>query len=395
MTILIEALALRNQNSGVGNYSLQLIKHLIEALPSEKFLVIHDSKVNLKDLGIKPESIPNWTFKGIQTGGKQLVGLFNLSLQLKRVIEKENIKLIHGLSAFLPLGPKRNGVIYLTTVHDVFPIVQSTEVDFKSKLYFQRFGVPSIKRADEIIAVSQNTKRDIIKTIRVDSEKITVIYEAAAITLKENLYFTENPATTQARVLKKFGLPFKNFILFVGAARKIKGLGTLLESYQKLLNQGIKSPLVIAGDGALSLHPIKFKRFSEIIAKSGGSLTFTGRISEPELISLYQSAKVFVLPSFYEGFGLTAIEAMKCGCPVIARESSSMPEVIGDAGLYFNSPEELTEKLTKVLTNPILENQLIQKGFEREKFFSWKATASETLSVYRRLLNIPSPKAGF
>ncbi len=234
-----------------------------------------------------------------------------------------------------------------------------------------------IEQADRVIAISHSTRSDIIEYFGIPENKITVIHLAAST------FFKESPETHNNELRKRFGLG-KPFILYVGKRGGYKNFQILLKAYSLWKSRSDFELICVGGERKWSDNE------SEVITDSdlGNSVRLFDDVRDEELRRFYSSAYVFVYPSLYEGFGIPSLEAMACGTPVIASNASSMPEVIGDAGLYFepSSREELLEALNSIADDGNLRRELIRRGLERSRMFSWEKTAAETYNVYKDIL---------
>jgi glycosyltransferase involved in cell wall biosynthesis len=216
------------------------------------------------------------------------------------------------------------------------------------------------------------------KRIRVTPEAAGPEYQPAA-----------NHAVVRQR-LKRLGIE-ERYIFNVGGLDVRKNLPVLLEAFARARPQ-LSEPvhLVIAGS-AHSGNPAVFPPLESVIQRLGLSehVILPGRVSEEEKIALYQGADLYVTPSLYEGFGLTALEAMASGVPVIAANRTSLPEVVGDAGLLAEpEPDALAEAMARVLTSPALADDLRQRGLIRSSQFSWRKTAELTIAAYHEALEM-------
>lgn len=222
-----------------------------------------------------------------------------------------------------------------------------------------------LEKATKIIAVSNNTKKDIIKVYpQIDPDKIVVIYHGSSIKI--------DPAV-------KVDLP-KNYILYVGARPNYKNFGFLVKSAAPLLKNDPSLMLIAAGGGEFSDEETAF------LKELGVERQVIQRyFKEEELGHYYQNAKCFVFPSLYEGFGIPVLESMACGCPIILSKHGSFPEVAGDAGIYFDSDSEenLREKIKTLLTDDDLRKKYAEKGLQHVKKFDWKVAAEQCLQVYK------------
>jgi len=236
----------------------------------------------------------------------------------------------------------------------------------------------SVSTSEYIIAISENTKSDILKHFRVPDNKVKVIYCGV-----NELFKKTNDTLKVDSIRKKYGIT-KDYILNVSLISPRKNLIALMQAFKNARQSGrIDAQLVIAGG--------KGWLYEKIIAyaKSSGfenDIIFTGYVTDDELLHLYNGARLFAFPSVYEGFGLPLLEAMACGCPVISSNTSSMPEVCGEAALYFNPKNlaEISEAIDRVINDVGLSNSLINKGLEQVKKFSWGKAAAQTLSLYEK-----------
>jgi glycosyltransferase involved in cell wall biosynthesis len=263
--------------------------------------------------------------------------------------------------------PQSNNVPRIVTAHDIIHELFSEGLD-KSNIITQR-KINAFNRADHIISVSHNTKKDLTEFFGISSEKISVIHLGS---------IDHASIINQYNSVTKYSRPF---LLYVGPRAGYKNfLGFLkaVSQSQKLMNE---FDIVTFGGGhLLSEELINIKSFG---FKDGQVKQIGG--NDSVLISLYQEAVAFIYPSLYEGFGIPPLEAMACRCPVISSNTSSMPEVIGDAGEYFDPKESESIKVAieKVVFSQSRIKDLKTKGIERLKIFSWENCAKETLEIYK------------
>ncbi len=241
----------------------------------------------------------------------------------------------------------------------------------------------TVKFAEEIIAISEHTKRDLIEILKIPEEMITVTPLAS-----DASYMPIIDSEKLERVRKQYKLP-KNFILFIGSLEPRKNVKTLIRAFAGLPEKLRKEfCLVIAGaKGWLNSDIPQIVNDLKIKEK----VFFTGYIENEDISTVYSLATVFVYPSLYEGFGLPILEAMSCGVPTITSNTSSMPEVASDAALLINplNVDELIAALEKVLHSENLRNEMRVKGLKRAREFSWEKCARETLAVYNRVNKKP------
>jgi glycosyltransferase involved in cell wall biosynthesis len=247
---------------------------------------------------------------------------------------------------------------------------------------------PTARRAAHIITVSEYSRADISRTYGIAPQRITVTPEAAS-----TKFFPVTNETELRRVRESYGIQ-EHYILSLCSIQPRKNLVRLIEAYSSLrgVRPGVKLPqLVLAGKrGWLNTEIF---RTAERNALSKDIL-FTDYVPERDLPGLYSGALCFVYPSYFEGFGLPVVEAMQCGVPVIAGNRTSLPEVIGEAGLLFDpfDTQALVNALAQVIDDSECRAVLRSKGLERAKSFNWKTTARLTLGVYERAVKRQGPK---
>ncbi|MGB8643702.1 MAG: glycosyltransferase family 1 protein [Anaerolineae bacterium] len=237
-----------------------------------------------------------------------------------------------------------------------------------------------MQRANAIIAVSENTRRDVTRLMNIPAEKIAVIYEGVNPAFRP----CRDPAQLAA-VRTKYQLPDR-FILYLGTIEPRKNLITLLDAYQALLAHADGIPdLVIAGRKGWLYQPV-FERARALGLES--RLRFTDWVDGADAPMLLSAAEVFVFPSFYEGFGLPPLEAMACGAPVLCSNASSLPEVVGEGGLLID-PHDTSAwaaTLSRVLQDSELRARLSARGIAQAAQFTWERAARETLNLYHRIV---------
>lgn len=250
---------------------------------------------------------------------------------------------------------------------------------FLGKIYLS-LDFSGMKKARKIIAVSKYTKHDLVTYLGIPEEKIEVIYQGVDL---ENF----KPESEKTRRRKN-----SPYLLYVGAEIPRKNFAGILKAFKSLKADHVfrNFKLVKVGNASSGWSREKYRNQSLDLVKTLGlenEVIFTGFVDKKELVSYYAGAECFVFPSFYEGFGLPPLEAMACGCPVVTSNSSSLPEVMGNAGLLVDphNVDEIVAAITKVLTNGYLRNSLRRAGLERAKQFSWQKTAEATLRVYQEV----------
>ena len=265
--------------------------------------------------------------------------------------------------------------------------VQHPDFVEPKNLQFLRKWVPdSIERADQVITISEAARESILESFKVPADKVTVTHLAC-----DPEYFEEVPVEQRQRIKEKYGIE-GDYFLAVGTLEPRKNLKSLLLAYAAMRKETPDQLVVVGGQGWL------FEETQELLRKLGlgTRVVMTGYVPKEEMPALYQGAKLFVFPSFYEGFGIPILEAMAGGTPVLCSNTSSMPEVAGTAALYFD-PEDtkgIRLALQRALGDQQLRERLAEAGREQAALFSWEQTAQQTLAVYERVLQIRARRSG-
>jgi glycosyltransferase involved in cell wall biosynthesis len=264
------------------------------------------------------------------------------------------------------------------TIHDLAFLLYPHFLTRKAARYYGLID-RAVRRADHVIAVSESTKRDIVRLTGTPERKITVIYEAA-----DSSYAPIQEQEVLQRIRHKYHLP-DQVILFVGTIEPRKNLPTLIRAYKGLIdNYKSAADLAIVGKQGW-LYDDVYRLVDQLGLQQ--RVHFLGRVPTVDLLYLYNASQMLVLPSYYEGFGLPPLEAMACGVPAIVSDTSVMPEVVGDAALRVahEDVEGFTVAMWRLLTDDTLRADMIAKGHKRVKCFSWERAARETLEVYRKV----------
>jgi glycosyltransferase involved in cell wall biosynthesis len=273
---------------------------------------------------------------------------------------------------------------FVVTIHDLillkFPTKKATTLGpifYKIKYFgYKAVITQAVKKAKRIITVSNFTKKEIAEYFNLNPEKISVTYEACdgveygQLSLPESRFLSNHKIT-------------KPYLLYVGNAYPHKNLERLLEVFKELKNNKFNFQLVLVGKLDYFYQRLK-KKAQELDLLHDNSVVFFGFASQSDLAHLYRKASLYVFPSFIEGFGLPALEAMSYGLPVVASKTSSLPEILDGAALFFDpqDKQDMTLTILKVLENQNLRKKMIKKGYEQVKKFSWGRCASDTLAIY-------------
>lgn len=298
------------------------------------------------------------------------------------VLNKAKLDLMHFTHFNAPIFYRGPSIV---TIHDLtlsfFPGKKMTS-------FFQRFAYhvtlkKALTKAKKIIAVSEHTKKDLKQLFKILPEKIQVIYEG----VNAGFHQIQDQKPVQ-EILKKYDI-HEPYLLYTGVWRSHKNLPGLIEAFHILKHDyGFDGSLVITGRTDVLYEPeLKQKAFS---LKLEDDIIFTGLVPDAELVLLYNGALAYVFPSLYEGFGLPPLEAMQCGTPVVAANSSSIPEICGENNAVFfdpRSPKDMAQKIYEVISQKSLRAKLVANGLERVKQFSFRKMAEETLKLYEGIGN--------
>jgi glycosyltransferase involved in cell wall biosynthesis len=285
------------------------------------------------------------------------------------------VDVFHSPDYLLP--PVRRGK-KVVTVHDL-SFLRHPEAAEPSLRAFLCASVPrSVRKADLVLGDSESTRQDVIELLGIDGDRVEVVYPGV-----DGAFRVIDDQHHLAAVKQLYGLDCP-FILNVGTLEPRKNLVTLLDAYAALRRRGLEHKLVIAG-GRGWLYDGVFRRLEELSLEQ--DVIFLGYVAEEHLPALYSLADLLVFPSLYEGFGLPPLEAMACGTPVITSDSSSLPEVVGKAGLMVpaRDADALAEAIATVLADSVLREDLVKQGLSWAAQFTWRAAGEKLLAIYQRL----------
>mgnify|MGYP001370450865 CR=1 FL=1 len=338
---------------GVSVYALNILKYFNKNSGQEIQFIVYLKRPPLMDL---PEE--NNYFKYKTVPGKFLWSQIFLPLFL---YQRKNIDVYFSPAHYLP---RFCPVPQVVTVHDVAYLYYPEDFTKKDLWQLKNWTAFSIKKAKQIIAVSKTTKKDIVKNYNIDETRVSVVYNGFEKTARG----------------KTAEVKLKNFILFVGTIQPRKNLEVLVDAFNKFIQINKDFKLVIVGKKGW-LYKNIFEKVKTMSLED--KIIFTGHVTDEELIWYYKNAFCLVLPSIYEGFGIPVLEAMSYDCPVISSFSSSLPEIGGEASLYFDpkNSDDLLKKLKMLQDNNKLRKELILKGQQRIKDFSWEKCGKETLDI--------------
>ncbi|MDD3498083.1 MAG: glycosyltransferase family 1 protein [Candidatus Moranbacteria bacterium] len=372
---------------GAGHYTYQLIRHLLEIDKKNEYVLFFDFKVREKDVRKFTRENTTIRFYPFSDYKKYLPGAYN-EILTAATLRKEKLDVLHSTSPMsrIPLSYRGKTVV---TFHDMaiykIPDCFSRAGRAKKKVSYSLMA----NKADKIIAVSDSIKKDVEEIFKSGS-KTEVIYSGL------DRRFFENPERGSERVLGKFGIK-KKYIIFLGTIEPSKNITRLLNAFaifkknniQKKTESGSRKDfdyqLILAGKrGWLAKEYLQIAKDLGL----GKDVIFTGYVIGDELVPLLKGAEFFILPSLYEGFGMTVLEAFATGVPTIVSEAGSLKEVAGDASYFINpiDTEGIAEAMEKFSQDGSLRDIFRQKGFEQVKKFDWNKVAKETIEVYNQIV---------
>lgn len=368
---------------GIGTYIRNLLRAMSRLNPPERF-VLFGAPEDFEALGPLSDHFERHPYAQTDRG---------IWHQLSFPLFYRGLKadLGHIPLNVVPLGMPKP---YVVTIHDMSRLKYPTESTTRQNynLFRARLG---LERAERIVAVSGATRRDVEDLLGIPPERMRLIYNAIDPRFLEGAprcldgagFASADPDAR--RILERYGIQYP-FLLYAGVIRPQKNLPRLVEAFAYVRGELGDHPvykdlrLVIIGD-EISKHPSL--RRTVIQTRVEPYVRFLGFVPFEVLRALYRAAEVFVFPSLYEGFGLPPLEAMACGTPVVTSDASSLPEVVGDAAVLVN-PENLFEigrGVKDILLQPQYRIDLVQRGFEHVRSFSWDRTAAEVLALYREV----------
>jgi glycosyltransferase involved in cell wall biosynthesis len=372
---------------GLGRYVQEIVDNVVKIDQESEFVVFLGRQNYDEFLVSEPRIKKVLVFAGWYSFAEQVA--------MPWIIWREHLDLMHFPHFNVPIFTP---VKFVVTIHDLiltkFPTVRATTLSpwlYWLKNIFYKIVISSaVKRSQKIIAVSEFTKNDIVDKFKVRSEKVVVTYEGVANLSRGNDSLFVKKMDDRNTLLSYNIL--SNYILYVGNAYPHKNLEGLLDVFGELHKKYPALRLVLVGK-----EDYFYKRLKEFSERLGlwnegvadSPVIFTGYVPDVELEVLYRQALFYVFPSFYEGFGLPALEAMDRGCSVASSNQASLPEILGDAALYFDPKDkaEMFLKLDRLYHDEELRLILIKKGHEQIRRYNWWECARKTVDVYHSILN--------
>ncbi|GAB4186251.1 MAG: glycosyltransferase family 1 protein [Calditrichia bacterium] len=347
--IVINGRFLTQPITGVQRFAIEISRKLKKIL-GDKLLIISPDQIIHREIG---EEL------GVVTTGK-LSGHLWEQIELVRFLKKNRSPLLVNLCNTAPIRYTNK----IVTLHDIayekFP--ESFTVKFRL-LY--KFLVPKIlSTSKHVITVSEFSKKEIMEFYNLSPQKISVVYNAV------NNHFKPQKSETADKYI--FALSSNNYQ---------KNFHSLLKAFRMLNRNDVK--LIVGGGKNPRVNQVSVQEYSQV----EDNIVFTGRLTDEELIQYYSNAECFVFPSLYEGFGIPPLEAQACGCPVIASNAASLPEILSDSAYFVNPIDiaEISDAINLLINSNELKATLIQKGFENVARYSWEKSANKLMTIIERV----------
>ena len=381
MNIGFDAKRAFQNNTGLGHYSRTLITSMAQYFPehqyylfSPKITALFETSIFSNIHSIAPSVFPSSIFKSAWR-----------SNWVKKDLHKVNIDIYHGLSHEIPIGIDTTNIKSVVTIHDlIFERYPNQYSKIDVQIYRKKF-MYACKHADKIIAISNQTKQDIIDFYKISEEKIKVCYQSC-----NPAFFNKTTAAEREMVRQKYHLPAR-FYLYVGSIIERKNLLTVCKALKDLDNN---IPLVVIGNGDAYLQKIKtfiagnqLQQKVIFLSETAAAKNDDAFKSAKDFPAIYQCAAAMIYPSIFEGFGIPVLEALASGLPTITSNTSCLPEAGGNAALYIDplSIAEMKAAMISVMDDISLRNEMVEKGFKHAAQFSQKQCANTVMEVYKNI----------
>ncbi len=361
MKIAFDAKRAFHNNTGLGNYSRFVIEALLKYFPENEY-VAYSPKLSNREIGLVGKSPKNkflWR-----------------SWLMKNDLQKDNIQIYHGLSNELPFGKMPSGIKTVVTIHDLIFERYPKLYPFFDRIIYKIKFKKACQNADVVVAVSEQTKRDIVDFYNINPDKIHVIYQDCDVA------FQEKKSAEEIKIVKNKYQISRKYILSVGTIIERKNQLTLVKAFHKL-NLSNYELVLVGGKSAYQNQIEAYIKKHNLL-----NIRILNKVPFQDLPAIYQGAEVFVYPSVFEGFGIPIVEALHSGVPVVAATGSCLEEAGGEGALYANPLDynDLADKILQILVNKDLQKQLIEAGQKHVKKFSAESIAGRMNELYCDLI---------
>ena len=356
---------------GPGTYTIEIVKHLLQADTLNEYALFYPRSAGVRRfLGQYRALAPTV----LEVDTKSRSGYYTDLVVVPHLAHKLSVDVLFSPFGSLPIHGRFRKVM---TVHGAERYAVPGLLSWRSSLNWRLMETVTLWRADRVLAVSETMKRDFCRALRFPLERVCTTYLGVNPTFQP-----VRDAERLDRVRRRYQLP-ENFVLFVGYLFPNKNFTNLLKGFHAIA-AAIPHQLVVCGG-----RRWKYEKDLAAVHEYGLSdrVRFLGVVPLEDLVALYNLAGCFVFPSLYESFGLAMVEAMACGCPVIASNTGALPEIAGDAALFCDplSPEDIGHAIQKLVFDSSLRATYGAKGIARAREFTWERAARETLAVFRQL----------
>lgn len=380
LSVGLDATQLTETSGGPARYARELIRGMLAVEPDTRLTLFVGDDASA---GLRHEDWADrvsWVKVPLRvTGGPP--GNFALLmgwqwLGIGAVAALRRLDVVHGLANVAPLVAP--GVIRIVTLHDLIWLHHPEAMEPAANAGMRRIAPRSARAADRVITVSEAARTDLVRTLGLPANKVDVT----------RLGTRPSGASPALEVRERLEIGPGPLVLCVAQKRAHKNLARLIAAVAELEDGGVQLALV----GQQTSHEHDLRALAEQLGV-GARVHFPGWLTEAELEGLYRASSCFVLPSLEEGFGLPVLEAMARDVPVACSNTSSLPEVAGDAALLFDPTDtrDIARSIGRLLADEAFAAELVRRGRERCRAFTWEATAQATFTTYRRALDIPRP----
>ena len=364
MIVGIDAHMLGDHSGGNESYYTNILKEMVPP-ENDKYILFVSQEADTSGFEDRFQIV---RFKSSSAASRNFIELNNLC-------KEYHIDVLHT-QYFIPFIRSCKVVC---TIHDIC-FEHYSDIFTRKEYLRQKLLIPyAAKKSEFIFTVSENAKKDITDHYGIDPERVIVTYNA----VNSQFRVLESDEINEKDLREKFGIGGEKYILSVGNLQPRKNLPRLISAYNQWKQETKNTAkLVIVGKKAWLYSDVL-----KAVGVDNQEIILTDYVSTEDLIRLYNAADCFLYPSFFEGFGIPPLEAMACGTAVGVAKATSLPEVVGDAGIYFDpfSTEEIKDTINRLLTDCALKDQLVQKGLLRVKKFSWKESAKKIVDVYQSM----------
>lgn len=378
LTIAYDAKRAFHNSRGLGNYSRDVIRLMAKYYPDAQIVLAGDPKVSIMQVPQNAKIVkPNALWRIAKSLWRSLGGMVTQLKQAKADI-------YHGLSQELPLGIFKTGIKTVVTFHDALFVRYPQNYPWLYRHVFTIKNKYALRKADHIIAITEQSKRDAIEFFGADPQKITVVYQGC-----NNQFREPENREKDDEIRKKYGLP-NRYLLQVGAIEPNKNLQTILHAFAYLLNElkeDVLCDLKLVAVGRKSKYALTMSNLAQQLGIED-RLVFCHEVDFIDLPAFYRGSEMFLFPSFFEGFGIPIIEAQCCGTPVITSKGGCFGETAGEGALFVepDNPQMMAEAIGSVLKNRDLRDNLIKKGKDNTLRFTDDIVARNIMAVYKKLL---------